>query len=86
MDERRIQNDTEQLKRRRRRKNVLLAGKESSPVWSCCSDGASRSGLFCVLYDVISRMTYDKEVDVFPTVRYEHSVRPQAVTLEVRAL
>ena len=85
MVECRIQNDTEQLKRRRR-KNVLLAGKESSPVWTCCSDGASRSGLFCVLYDVISRMTYDKEVDVFATVRYVHSVRPQAVTLEVRTL
>ena len=31
-------------------------------------------------------MTYDKEVDVFPTVRYVHSVRPQAVTLEVSTL
>ena len=52
-------------------------------VWITFRDGASRSGLFCVLYDVIARMTQDEEVDVFSTVRYVHSVRPQAVTSQV---
>ncbi|KAK7089830.1 hypothetical protein V1264_024400 [Littorina saxatilis] len=55
---------------------------DTSPVVIQCLDGATRSGLFSVLFDVISRMTYDGDVDVFPTVRYANSVRPEAVTSE----
>ncbi|XP_025107937.1 receptor-type tyrosine-protein phosphatase alpha-like [Pomacea canaliculata] len=55
-----------------------------SPVVIQCIDGSSKSGLFCALCDVISRVTHDKEVDVYLTIRELHNVRPQAVTSVVQ--
>ncbi|KAK7102381.1 hypothetical protein V1264_020609 [Littorina saxatilis] len=49
-----------------------------------CSDGVGKSGLFCALYDIISRMTYDHEVDVFMTVRQVQQVASTAVTSVVQ--
>lgn len=49
----------------------------------CHSDGAFRSGLFCALCDVISRVKYDRELDVYTTVRKLHVVRPQSVDTQV---
>ncbi|XP_076470387.1 receptor-type tyrosine-protein phosphatase epsilon-like isoform X2 [Babylonia areolata] len=45
-----------------------------------CTDGVRRSGLFCALCDVIARMTYDEEVDVYMSVRHIQSVSPRAVS------
>ncbi|XP_070193546.1 receptor-type tyrosine-protein phosphatase mu-like isoform X1 [Littorina saxatilis] len=44
------------------------------------SDGVGKSGLFCALCDVINRMTYDREVDVYMTVRHMQSVTPKALS------
>ncbi|XP_076468943.1 uncharacterized protein LOC143299545 [Babylonia areolata] len=56
----------------------------ASPVIIQCLDGATQSGLFYVLCDLVSRMMEDKEVDLFSTVRYLHQVRPQALTTETQ--
>ncbi|XP_070193956.1 receptor-type tyrosine-protein phosphatase kappa-like [Littorina saxatilis] len=48
-----------------------------------CFDGVEKSGLFCALCDVINRMTYDRTVDVYMTVRNVQSVTRNAVTSEV---
>ncbi|XP_070193371.1 receptor-type tyrosine-protein phosphatase kappa-like isoform X2 [Littorina saxatilis] len=45
-----------------------------------CCDGVGKSGLFSALCDVISHMTYDREIDVYMTVRHMQNVRPSAVT------
>ncbi|XP_070183169.1 receptor-type tyrosine-protein phosphatase epsilon-like [Littorina saxatilis] len=45
-----------------------------------CSDGVEKSGLFCALCDIINRMTYDREVDVYMTVRHVQSVTPKALS------
>ncbi|XP_076469485.1 uncharacterized protein LOC143299877 [Babylonia areolata] len=60
------------------------AKQVASPVIVQCLDGATQSGLFYVLCDLVSCMTEDKEVDVFSTVRYLHQVRPQALTTEMQ--
>ncbi|XP_025107111.1 receptor-type tyrosine-protein phosphatase alpha-like isoform X2 [Pomacea canaliculata] len=66
----------------------LLAGSEEEqvvpPVLVQCIDGAFRSGLFCALCDVISRVKYDRELDVYTTVRKLHVVRPQSVDTQVQ--
>ncbi|XP_076469550.1 uncharacterized protein LOC143299914 isoform X3 [Babylonia areolata] len=50
------------------------------PVIIQCLDGVARSGVVCALWDVISRMTYDGEADVYLAVRHVHTVRPEAIT------
>ncbi|XP_076448638.1 uncharacterized protein LOC143285265 [Babylonia areolata] len=52
----------------------------AAPVLVQCLDGATRSGLFCALYDLISRMMDDEEIDIFSPVRSVHQIRPNAVT------
>ena len=47
------------------------------------SNGATKSGLFCAICDVISRMTSDGEIDVYMAVRNVHIVRPESVTSQV---
>ncbi|KAK7452243.1 hypothetical protein BaRGS_00039754 [Batillaria attramentaria] len=54
------------------------------PVVVQCIDGAAKSGLFCALYDVISRVTYDEEVDVYLTAREVQRIRPQAVATQTQ--
>ena len=49
-----------------------------SPL-SPSSDGASRSGLVCALWEIISRLMCDGEVDVYLAVRHVHNVRPEAI-------
>ncbi|KAK7481918.1 hypothetical protein BaRGS_00026826, partial [Batillaria attramentaria] len=49
-----------------------------------CWDGATKSGLFCALYNVISRMTYDREVDVYLTARHVQSIRAEAISSQVQ--
>ncbi|KAK7493650.1 hypothetical protein BaRGS_00015162, partial [Batillaria attramentaria] len=51
----------------------------TSPIIVQCIDGAAKSGLFCALFDVISRVTYDDEVDAYLTAREVQRIRPQAV-------
>lgn len=51
-----------------------------------CRDGVSRSGLFCAICNILSRLTLDQDVDVFMTVREIQSVLPEAVTSEVTVL
>ncbi|KAL8581987.1 hypothetical protein ACOMHN_027968 [Nucella lapillus] len=58
------------------------ADSDSSPVVIQCLDGASKSGLFCVLYDVICRMTVDEDIDIFSAVRSVQQIRPAAITKE----
>ena len=53
-------------------------------ILSSFRDGATRSGLFCALINIISRMTYDRELDVYLTVRHVQSARHQAVDSRVR--
>lgn len=48
------------------------------------SDGVTRSGLFSTLWNVLSRLTSDKEIDVYMAVRETHSVIPHAMTSLVR--
>ncbi|KAK7473807.1 hypothetical protein BaRGS_00034975 [Batillaria attramentaria] len=50
------------------------------PLLVQCWDGASKSGMFCCICDVISRMTCEREVDVYMTARHVNTVRPQSVT------
>ncbi|KAK7101445.1 hypothetical protein V1264_019827 [Littorina saxatilis] len=50
------------------------------PVIVQCIDGASQSGVVCALWDVISRMACDAELDVYMAVRQLHTVRPEALT------
>ncbi|XP_076469563.1 uncharacterized protein LOC143299916 isoform X2 [Babylonia areolata] len=54
------------------------------PVIVQCLDGVARSGVVCALWDVISRMTYDGEADVYLAVRHVHTVRPEAITSVVQ--
>ncbi|KAK7481818.1 hypothetical protein BaRGS_00026965 [Batillaria attramentaria] len=56
----------------------------SSPIVIQCIDGAAKSGLFCAIYDIINRLTYDDEIDVYMTARYVQSIRPQAVSTEAQ--
>nr|KAG5693258.1 hypothetical protein BaRGS_000840 [Batillaria attramentaria] len=62
----------------------------SSPIVIQCiillsfSDGAAKSGLFCAIYDIINRLTYDDEIDVYMAARYVQSIRPQAVSTEAQ--
>ncbi|XP_076444662.1 uncharacterized protein LOC143282781 [Babylonia areolata] len=50
------------------------------PVIVQCIDGVAKSGVLCALWDVISRVTYDGDVDVYLAVRHVHTVRPEAIT------
>nr|KAG5695626.1 hypothetical protein BaRGS_029116 [Batillaria attramentaria] len=56
----------------------------SSPIVIQCIDGATKSGLFCAIYDIINRLMYDDEIDVYMTARYVQSIRPQAVSTEAQ--
>ncbi|KAK7485110.1 hypothetical protein BaRGS_00023650 [Batillaria attramentaria] len=42
-------------------------------------DGATKSGLFRAVCDVISRMSYDRDVDVYMAVRHVQIARPESV-------
>ncbi|KAK7485109.1 hypothetical protein BaRGS_00023649 [Batillaria attramentaria] len=44
-----------------------------------CFDGATKSGLFRAVCDVISRMSYDRDVDVYMAVRHVQIARPESV-------
>ncbi|XP_025108277.1 receptor-type tyrosine-protein phosphatase kappa-like [Pomacea canaliculata] len=57
---------------------------EPSPVVVQCSDGMTRSGMFCALYDVINRARNDQEIDVYLSVRQVRTVRQHAITSEVQ--
>ncbi|KAK7493615.1 hypothetical protein BaRGS_00015127, partial [Batillaria attramentaria] len=56
----------------------------TTPIIVQCIDGAAKSGLFCALCDVISRVTYDDEVDVYLTAREVQRIRPQAVATQTQ--
>ncbi|XP_025108240.1 receptor-type tyrosine-protein phosphatase kappa-like isoform X2 [Pomacea canaliculata] len=58
--------------------------EDSSPIVVQCSDGMTRSGMFCALYDVINRARYDQEIDVYLPVRQVRTVRQQAITSQVQ--
>ncbi|XP_070192179.1 receptor-type tyrosine-protein phosphatase epsilon-like [Littorina saxatilis] len=49
----------------------------NSPILLQCSDGATKSGLFHAICDVINRMTSEGEVDAYMAVRHIQIVRPQ---------
>lgn len=55
-------------------------------LFGIARDGGTKSALFCAIRDVISRITYDREVDVYMTVRKVQNIRPGAVTSEVNLL
>ncbi|XP_046568155.1 uncharacterized protein LOC124276555 [Haliotis rubra] len=50
------------------------------PIIVHCLDGASRSGLFCAVSNIISRLKMDKEVDIFLIVRELQCIRPAIIT------
>ncbi|KAL8605912.1 hypothetical protein ACOMHN_059702 [Nucella lapillus] len=58
------------------------AHKQSTdePIIIQCIDGAAKSGALCALWDVISRVTCDDDVDVYLAVRHVHTVRPEAIS------
>ncbi|XP_065069823.1 receptor-type tyrosine-protein phosphatase mu-like [Rhopilema esculentum] len=51
----------------------------SSPILVICSDGASRCGTFCSIYNCIERVKVEQIIDVFQVVRSIRMVRPHAV-------
>ncbi|XP_076464829.1 receptor-type tyrosine-protein phosphatase alpha-like [Babylonia areolata] len=55
--------------------------KESfkEPIIVQCFDGVAKSGALCALWNVISRMTCDGDVDVYLAARHVHTVRPEAI-------
>ena len=57
-------------------KNTFMRGLI---LWPFASDGVARSGVVCALWEVISRLTCDGEVDIYLAVRQVHSVRPEAI-------
>ncbi|XP_025097706.1 receptor-type tyrosine-protein phosphatase kappa-like [Pomacea canaliculata] len=59
---------------------LCLHENNSGPVIIQCHDGVTRSGLFSTLWNVLSRLTSDKEIDVYMAVRETHSVIPHAMT------
>lgn len=44
------------------------------------SDGATRCGPFCVVYNVLEQISVDREVDVFTTTRQLQVRRPEFVS------
>ncbi|KAL8560993.1 hypothetical protein ACOMHN_050073 [Nucella lapillus] len=58
------------------------AHKQSTdkPIIIQCIDGAARSGALCALWDVISRVKCDDDVDIYFAVRHVHTVRPEAIS------
>ncbi|XP_070193878.1 receptor-type tyrosine-protein phosphatase epsilon-like [Littorina saxatilis] len=58
--------------------------KSVSPVLLQCGNGATKSGMFHALCDVIRRMTSDRVIDVYMVVRKMQVVRPQCVTSQVQ--
>ncbi|XP_070193914.1 receptor-type tyrosine-protein phosphatase epsilon-like [Littorina saxatilis] len=61
-----------------------LGSHTTKPYVVQCLDGVDKSGLFNAMCYVINRMTYDRIVDVFMTVRHVQSVTPNAVTSEAQ--
>ncbi|XP_070184035.1 receptor-type tyrosine-protein phosphatase epsilon-like [Littorina saxatilis] len=59
--------------------NTQMEADTPTLLIQCC-DGVGKSGLFSALCDVISHRTYDREIDVYMTVRHVQNVRPSAVT------
>ncbi|XP_070193979.1 receptor-type tyrosine-protein phosphatase epsilon-like [Littorina saxatilis] len=59
---------------------VTLQNTNTDRLLVQCSDGVEKSGMFCALCDIINRMTYDREVDVYMTVRHVQSVTPKALS------
>ncbi|KAL8605905.1 hypothetical protein ACOMHN_059695 [Nucella lapillus] len=61
---------------------LQTAHKQSSnePIIVQCIDSAAKSGALCALWDVISRVTCDDDVDVYLAVRHVHTVRPEAIS------
>ncbi|XP_025108223.1 receptor-type tyrosine-protein phosphatase kappa-like isoform X3 [Pomacea canaliculata] len=62
----------------------LHADEDTSPVVVQCNDGMTRSGMFCVLYEVINRARHDQEIDVYLSARHVQSRRPKAITTEAQ--
>ncbi|XP_070193772.1 receptor-type tyrosine-protein phosphatase epsilon-like [Littorina saxatilis] len=60
--------------------DTVQSGDTDTPIIIQCRDGARKSGLVCALSNIVSRLTYDRELDVYLTVRHVHNARPQAVT------
>ncbi|PVD25283.1 hypothetical protein C0Q70_15783 [Pomacea canaliculata] len=58
----------------------LALDTKSCPVLIQCIDGAAKSGLFCVLCNIITQMTSDLTADIFMKVREMQEVRPEVVT------
>ncbi|KAL8617935.1 hypothetical protein ACOMHN_052886 [Nucella lapillus] len=60
---------------------LLTAHKQSTddPIIIQCIDGAAKSGALCALWDIISRVTFDDDVDVYLAARHVHTVRPEAI-------
>ncbi|KAK7481908.1 hypothetical protein BaRGS_00026816 [Batillaria attramentaria] len=56
----------------------------TTPIIIQCIDGSACSGLLCALCDVISRVTYDNEVDVYLTAREVQRIRPQAIKTQTQ--
>ena len=48
-------------------------------LYTLCSDGATRSGLYAATSLAIDRMNCDDELDVLLSCRYITNVRPQAI-------
>ncbi|XP_067684835.1 receptor-type tyrosine-protein phosphatase alpha-like [Haliotis asinina] len=44
-----------------------------------CHDGASVSGVFCSVLNIISRLRLDREVEIFLTIRELQRIRPQFI-------
>jgi len=51
----------------------------SSPILVICSDGASRCGTLCSIYNCIERVKVEQIIDVFQVVRSIKIVRPHSV-------
>ncbi|XP_025101776.1 receptor-type tyrosine-protein phosphatase kappa-like isoform X2 [Pomacea canaliculata] len=58
---------------------LRLKDQKPTPLVVQCLDGVLKCGLFCAVSSIVSRLTFDREVDVYMAVREVHSVRPQAM-------
>ncbi|XP_074661118.1 uncharacterized protein LOC141913853 [Tubulanus polymorphus] len=59
--------------------DIVTNERKTSPILVHCMDGATRTGLFCGAYDLVSRAASDDTIDIYNELQYMRRTRAQFI-------
>ncbi|XP_074661105.1 receptor-type tyrosine-protein phosphatase kappa-like [Tubulanus polymorphus] len=59
--------------------DIVTNERKTSPILVHCMDGATRTGLFCGAYDLLSRAASDDTIDIYNELQYMRRTRAQFI-------